>query len=69
MLGAVIYPVIGAGGSVEPELALEHVAAKPAEPHIHVLGAIGDNGAIGDYHIGGIVGLNRRPPLGPFHLN
>ena len=69
MLGAVISKVLGAGGPVEPELALDHAASKSGGNHIHGLGTLGDNGVIGESHGGGIVGLDERPPLGPFHFD
>ena len=56
-------------GPVEPELALDHAASKSGGNHIHGLGTLGDNGVIGESHGGGIVGLDERPPLGPFHFD
>ena len=46
IIGAVISPVLGAGGPIEPELALDHAAENPVEPHIHGLGALGGNGVV-----------------------
>ena len=69
MLGAIIYPGFSARGALEPELALEHTSVNPVESHIHGNGALGDNGVIGHSHGGVIVGLDGRPPLGPFYFD
>ena len=68
MLCAVISQVLSARGTLESEFSLDHVALHPVESHVHGLGALGDNGVVGDSHGGGIIVLDGKLPLGPFHL-
>ena len=65
IIGAVISPVIGAGGPVEPEVDLDHAAEKIVEPNIDGIGALWDNVDIGESH----GGLDGRPNLGTFNSN
>ena len=68
MLCAVISQVLSARGTLESEFSLDHVALHPVESHVHGLGALGDNGVVGDSHVGGIIGLDGRMPLGLFNF-
>ena len=68
MLCSVISQVFSVRGPVEYELALDHAATNPMEYHVHGFGALGYNYIAGDFHGTGIVGLDRRLPLGPFHF-
>ena len=68
ILCAVISQVFSARGPVESEFYLDHAASQPGEYHVHGLGALGDNGVVGDSHGSEIIGLDGRLPLGPFHL-
>ena len=68
MLCAVVSQVFSSGVPVESEFPMDHAAAEPVEYHVHVLGEFGDNGVVGDSHGGGIIVLDGKLPLGPFHL-
>ena len=58
MFVTVISKFFSSKGPVESELYLDHVAVQPVESHVHGLGAIGENGVVGDSHVGGIIGLD-----------
>ena len=67
MLFAVIYQVISAMVPVEYELALDHAAANPIEPHFHIFCVIGGNSIVGESHGSRTVNLDRiLCPLGHF---
>ena len=68
MIFSIIYQDFSAGPPVESEFPLDHAAAELVESHVHGLGAFGGNGVVGDSHGDGIIGLDGRLPLGPFHF-
>ena len=59
MFGAVVSSVKVAKGPVEAELALVVTGAEPVKTHIHGLGSFVDDGLVGDFDGGGVVGLER----------
>ena len=68
MLCDIISQFFSARVPVESEFPLDHAAAHPMEYHVHGLGELGYNGAVGESHGSGIFGLDGCLPLGPFHF-
>ena len=64
----VISQVLSVRGPVESDLALDHASANQIEFHVHICGALGYNGIVGESNGSGIVGLDGRLTLVRFHL-
>ena len=68
MICSVISRVLSTRLPVESELALDHMAAKPMEYHVHGFGTLGENGIVGVSQSSVIFVLDGRRPPGPFNF-
>ena len=69
MLGTVVGQVLVSWCPVVADVFLGVEAAEPPEAHVHGLEIFFHHGLVGDASGGGVVALNGRGGLGPYHFD